>query len=80
MTDVAAAAPAGLARRLACFLYEGVLLFGVVMVAGLVYGGRAESPPSEQPEIVAVVLARRRAVASRRERTRAGGIGLCVRG
>jgi uncharacterized RDD family membrane protein YckC len=24
-------------RRLACFLYEGVLLFGVVMVAGLVY-------------------------------------------
>ncbi len=29
-------APA-LARRLACFLYEGVLLFGVVMVAGLIY-------------------------------------------
>lgn len=28
----------GLARRLACFLYEGVLLFGVVMVAGLLYG------------------------------------------
>ncbi len=27
----------GLRRRLACFLYEGVLLFGVVMVAGLVY-------------------------------------------
>jgi uncharacterized RDD family membrane protein YckC len=27
----------GLARRLACFLYEGVLLFGVVMAAGLVY-------------------------------------------
>jgi len=26
-----------LARRLACFLYEGVLLFGVVMAAGLVY-------------------------------------------
>lgn len=24
-------------RRLACFLYEGVLLFGVVMIAGLVY-------------------------------------------
>ncbi len=24
-------------RRLACFLYEGVLLFGVVMVAGLLY-------------------------------------------
>jgi uncharacterized RDD family membrane protein YckC len=28
----------GLARRLACFLYEGVLLFGVVMAAGMVYG------------------------------------------
>jgi uncharacterized RDD family membrane protein YckC len=27
-----------LKRRLACFLYEGVLLFGVVMAAGLVYG------------------------------------------
>lgn len=30
-------APA-LRRRLACFLYEGVLLFGVLMAAGLVYG------------------------------------------
>lgn len=30
-------APA-LPRRLACLLYEGVLLFGVVMAAGLVYG------------------------------------------
>lgn len=30
-------APA-LMRRLACFLYEGVLLFGVVMAAGFVYG------------------------------------------
>ena len=28
----------GVMRRLACFVYEGVLLFGVVMVAGLVYG------------------------------------------
>ncbi|MDE2397186.1 MAG: RDD family protein, partial [Burkholderiales bacterium] len=28
----------GLGRRLACFVYEGLLLFGVVMVAGLVYG------------------------------------------
>lgn len=27
----------GVARRLASFLYEGVLLFGVVMIAGLVY-------------------------------------------
>jgi uncharacterized RDD family membrane protein YckC len=29
-------APA-LRRRLACFVYEGVLLFGVVMIAGLLY-------------------------------------------
>ena len=28
----------GLWRRLAAFVYEGVLLFGVLMVAGLVYG------------------------------------------
>lgn len=28
----------GLVRRLACFVYEGVLLFGVLMAAGLVYG------------------------------------------
>jgi uncharacterized RDD family membrane protein YckC len=27
----------GLGRRLACFVYEGVLLFGVVMIAGLLY-------------------------------------------
>ena len=27
----------GLARRMAAFLYEGVLLFGVVMIAGLVF-------------------------------------------
>jgi uncharacterized RDD family membrane protein YckC len=27
-----------LTRRLACFVYEGVLLFGVVMTAGLFYG------------------------------------------
>lgn len=31
------AAPPGLARRLACFVYEGVLLFGVVFVAGYLY-------------------------------------------
>ena len=30
--------PPGLWRRLACLLYEGVLLFGIVMLAGLVYG------------------------------------------
>lgn len=27
----------GLARRLACFVYEGVLLFGVVMIGGYLY-------------------------------------------
>jgi uncharacterized RDD family membrane protein YckC len=41
MTDpdgsAADAAAPSLARRLACFVYEGVLLFGVVMTAGLVY-------------------------------------------
>lgn len=36
-SSFAPAAP-GLRRRLAAFLYEGVLLFGVLMVAGLVYG------------------------------------------
>lgn len=30
-------APPGLRRRLACFLYEGVLLFGVVMIAGYLF-------------------------------------------
>lgn len=30
----AAPPPPGLARRLACFVYEGVLLFGVVMIGG----------------------------------------------
>jgi uncharacterized RDD family membrane protein YckC len=29
--------PPGIARRLACFVYEGVLLFGVVMIAGYLY-------------------------------------------
>ena len=38
--DAAAmAAPTpGLARRMAAFVYEGVLLFGVVMIAGYLYG------------------------------------------
>lgn len=31
------APPPPVARRLACFLYEGVLLFGVVMIAGLLW-------------------------------------------
>ena len=29
----------GFARRFGCFLYEGVLLFGVVMFVGLIYAG-----------------------------------------
>ena len=36
-SDAALRAPS-LRRRLACFLYEGVLLFGVVMIAGYLYG------------------------------------------
>ena len=39
--DTVSTAPAlqapGIWRRLACFLYEGVLLFGVVMIAGYLY-------------------------------------------
>jgi uncharacterized RDD family membrane protein YckC len=31
--------PPSLPRRLACMAYEGVLLFGVVMFAGLIYAG-----------------------------------------
>jgi uncharacterized RDD family membrane protein YckC len=34
--ETGASAP-GVGRRLACFLYEGLLLFGVVAIAGLVY-------------------------------------------
>ena len=38
MTDSASATPApGLARRLAAFVYEGILLFAVAVVTGLVY-------------------------------------------
>ncbi len=38
VADADAAPAPGLRRRLACFIYEGVLLFGVVMLAGLIYG------------------------------------------
>jgi uncharacterized RDD family membrane protein YckC len=37
-TAAAPGPPPGFWRRLACFLYEGVLLFGIVMFAGLLYG------------------------------------------
>ena len=36
--DAAAQPAPGLRRRMAAFVYEGVLLFGVLMVAGLIYG------------------------------------------
>ena len=36
--DAAALPAPGLRRRMAAFVYEGVLLFGVLMVAGLIYG------------------------------------------
>lgn len=42
MTEAAAGLPSSttpsLRRRLAAFVYEGVLLFGVLMLAGLIYG------------------------------------------
>jgi uncharacterized RDD family membrane protein YckC len=37
VNDPVTAPTPSLRRRLACFLYEGVLLFGVVMIAGLLY-------------------------------------------
>lgn len=36
-SDPHPAPPPSLRRRLACFLYEGVLLFGVVMIAGYLF-------------------------------------------
>ena len=36
--DARAAVTPGLPRRLACLVYEGVLAFGVVTIAGLAYG------------------------------------------
>ena len=33
------ARPPSLRRRLACFIYEGVLLFGVLMIAGYLFSG-----------------------------------------
>lgn len=39
VTDPPRAAAASLRRRLACMVYEGMLLFGVVMIAGLLYAG-----------------------------------------
>jgi uncharacterized RDD family membrane protein YckC len=36
--DASAGSTPPLSRRLACFVYEGVMLFGIVMACGLVYG------------------------------------------
>jgi uncharacterized RDD family membrane protein YckC len=38
-TSAATSPPASLRRRLACMLYEATLLFGVLMVFGLLYSG-----------------------------------------
>jgi uncharacterized RDD family membrane protein YckC len=37
MTGAPGAGTPGLLRRLACFVYEGVLLFGVLMISGYLY-------------------------------------------
>lgn len=37
--STATAPTPNLARRLACFVYEGVLLFGVLMIGGLLFSG-----------------------------------------
>lgn len=41
----------GLVRRLAAFVYEGVLLFGVTMIAGLVYAGLTQQRHALQGRI-----------------------------
>lgn len=42
LADTPPALAPSLRRRMACFLYEGVLLFGIVMVAGLIYSPLAD--------------------------------------
>jgi len=46
----------GLARRLAAFVYEGVLLFGVVMIAGLVYSGLTQQRHALQGRVGMMVF------------------------
>ena len=41
----------GLARRLAAFVYEGVLLFGVLMVAGVVYASLTQQRHALQGQL-----------------------------
>lgn len=49
-------APPGITRRLASFVYEGVLLFGVVMTAGLLYAGVAQQRHALQGKIALQAL------------------------
>lgn len=49
-TQLPGATP-GLLRRLAAFVYEGVLLFGVTMIAGLVYAGLTQQRHALQGRI-----------------------------
>lgn len=53
--QTAAAAP-GLARRLAAFLYEGVLLFGVLFFAGMLYAGVTQQRHAMQGRVGLAVL------------------------
>ncbi|MES2714669.1 MAG: RDD family protein [Pseudomonadota bacterium] len=46
----------GLARRLAAFVYEGVLLFGVVMIAGLLYSGLTQQRHALQGRVGMMVF------------------------
>ncbi len=42
-SSVASLAPPGLMRRMACWLYEGLLLFGVVFIAGYLFGALSQT-------------------------------------
>lgn len=41
----------GFARRLACFVYEGMLLFGVVVIAGYLYGALTQQRHALQGQL-----------------------------
>ena len=43
--------PPGVARRLACFLYEGVLLFGVLMMAAYLYSSLTQQRHALQGKV-----------------------------
>jgi uncharacterized RDD family membrane protein YckC len=55
MTVEAGAASAGLARRMACFVYEGMLLFGIGLIPGglgAAYIAVSGHPPTRQSDAV----------------------------